>query len=96
MSSNNPFKNFAATILDKSGSPILADKLVPDARKGCKHFENRARYFLTKGEDYGTLNGVITKDNFKDHFGKDFKEQHTYDKTNNTKLGPSLQGEMRD
>ena len=43
MSSNNPFKNLAATILDKSGAPIFADMLVPDARKGCKHFENRAR-----------------------------------------------------
>ncbi|MCJ1405756.1 hypothetical protein MMC11_008986 [Xylographa trunciseda] len=94
MSSNNPLKNLAATVLDKL-SPILADKLVPDARKGCEHFENRARWSLTNGENYGTLDGTITKENFKDHFGKDFEELHAYDKTCNTKTGPSLQGEMK-
>lgn len=51
---------------------------------------------ITKGEPYGTLDGVITKDNFKDHFGKDFEEKHTYDKTVNTDTGPTLQSEMKE
>ncbi|MCJ1251724.1 hypothetical protein MMC30_008961 [Trapelia coarctata] len=91
MSSNNPVKNFLAHTLDEYASPTISDVLMPETRKGCPHYESRVRKFVTSDGSYGGIN----KDNFKEHFNKDFKEKTTYDKRTNIGTGPTLQGEMR-
>ncbi|KAI9752265.1 MAG: hypothetical protein M4579_005689 [Chaenotheca gracillima] len=87
---SNPVKDFFAHTLDKWASPIITDKVLPETRGKDKHYENRARYFITNRGSYGD----IDRSNFKSRFNKDFKEKHSYDKRTNTGTGETLQGEM--
>lgn len=48
-----------------------------------------------QGEPYRTLDGAITRDNYKAHFNKGFKGKHIWDKRTNTDTGPTLHSEMR-